>query len=552
MGANFVRSHYPQPQALYAACDREGVMSWVKIPIMQKIAHTAAYARNTRRMVREMVLQNCNHPSVIIWGYMCEVLGDMDWYWPEPRDPEKVAENMRKTREFVLDLEGYVRELDPFRLTANDHHSSPTPEWYVEAGLTGVSTFEGWFDYAGWYSRSLQQVGEVIDLTRALNPDWPYLLAEYGAGSDPRIHTHEPTVQDFSSEYQVLFHRTCLREVAERDWVAGAFIWTLFDFQVKERPDTMPHFNNKGVLRADRRPKDVYHLYRAHWSKEPMVHVATTDWTERTVVPDPDGTFQAPLRVFSNLDEVELHHNGQSLGAKPLRNGEASWQVRFVEGANRLEAVARGEGNCVRDLAQVHYQFIPRDLRSAPLPGDRLCVNVGQSRTYFRDPVTGNCWVPDRAYRRSGFGHVDGEYYRTWTGTPCWDGVREGVHYSILGTRLDPVYQTFLVGLTDYRFDVGDGCYDVSLYFTEPFPGERRRDPAEETGADERGRRVFDVEINGRTCMTGLDLAAQYGDRRPVVETFRVDLYDGEGIRIRLVPRVGQPVLSGAMLRQVR
>lgn len=551
MGANLLRAHYPQAPAVYEEMDTLGVMGWVKIAIMDKVAHTPQFHANTFHMIREMVLQNFNHPSVVMWGHACEILGDMDWYWPRPIDPDQKKAHLRETYDFSVEMENLTRELDPSRPTANDYHTDPNPQWYCESSLTDISMLNAWNIYMGWYHVNLSGIGPMMEETRAYNPRVGYMIAETGAGSDSRIHTHEPTIFDFSIEYQDLYTKTYLEEASKRPWCAGICFWTLVDFQVKHRRDTMPHINNKGVLRSDRTPKDAYYLLQANWSSEPMVHVSSRDWTRRVAFAERGATVHAPISIYSNQQTVELMLDGKSLGVREVHDGIAVFDVDFCEGRNRLEAVADGLP-AVRDSIAIDFQFFPLDLSAGAFPEFPLCVNVGQSRTFFTDPLTGNTWVPDRTYASRAFGHVGGRYYRHWAHMPAWEGIREGVDSVILGTEIDPVFQTFLLGLSAYRLDVPDGEYELELYFVEPFSLERRMDPAEIAGAGTDGTRAFNVLVNGQIALESLDLAGKYGEHRAVIERFPVRVRRAAGVVISFQPLQGEPVLSGIKIRRVK
>lgn len=75
MGSNYIRiSHYPQDDALLDACDELGLLAWEEIPIIDLVPDTPGYADNCERNLREMIRQHFNHPSIINWGYMNEIL----------------------------------------------------------------------------------------------------------------------------------------------------------------------------------------------------------------------------------------------------------------------------------------------------------------------------------------------------------------------------------------------------------------------------------------------------------------------------------------------
>lgn len=547
MGANLLRSHYPLDPVTYDRCDELGVMVWGKIPIMDKVTHTPEFMQNSKTMMQEVMYQNYNRPSFILWGFACEIFGDMDWYWPKPQHPEKVKKNLRKTESFSIEMEQFIREIDPYRLTANDFHTDPTPEFYKQAHQTHLQMVNGWNLYQGWYHNNLDSLDWALNTFRAYNPDVPFIIAEYGAGSDPRLHSYQPTIFDFTTEYQDIFHETYLNTVKEHNFVHGMCIWTLFDFQRDGRSDAVPNVNSKGLLRADRTTKGAYYLYQANWSRKPMVHIAAKDWNRRKEIVG-GKTAARQIRVYSNQDEVELFLNGKSLGAKHPNNHIATWEVPFRNGTNRLQAVALNTGPYVSDDLDIEFEFVAEDL-TASFPEDGICINVGQSRSYFLDELTKNIWMPDKGYQTGNFGHIDGDDYTHYPNMLAWEGIREGVDQNIKGTPNDPVFQTFLTGISAYKVDVPEGEYEVTLLFAEPFSKEQRKSDPINTGADSNGARIFDVSVNGATVFEHLDLSAQFGSSVAVKRAVYVKTKGG--IQVRLHPIKGKPVLNGLKIKKL-
>jgi len=547
MGCNYLRAHYPQDPTVWDECDKQGLMMTGRIPLFDKIAYTREFTENTKQMMKEMMLQHYNNPSVIMWEYMNEIFGGMDWYWPKPIDPVAKIKEVKEVYKLAVVMEKFVRELDPERLTEQVFHTDPNPVWYKEAGLTNVSKANGWNIYFGWYHGNLQLVGKAIDEFRAYNPSLPYIISEYGAGSDLRIHTDNPTVFDFSTEYQEQFQKVYLKEVAKRPWIAGVCMWTWCDFQVDGRSDVMPHINNKGMVTTDRKIKDSYYLYKSRWNPQPMIHIAGKDWNERKAITSGESLLDKKVTIYSNLKEVEMVVNGVPFQTKTVEDFEADYIVPFRQGQNIIEVHGLDKESNIRDVIEVNYQFQP-----AILDDDfkDICINAGQSRTSFYDATDKNQWLPDREYMKGSWGHKDGRYYRVWNDMKAWQGIREGVNANIKGTDIDPVFQTFLVGVTDYQLDVPDGDYQVELYFTEPFSKERRLKPEEQCGTDSDGERVFDVLLNNVGVLKNLNLAQQFGEQQAVKEAFNTTAV-GSGISIHFIPVKGEPVLCGIVIRKL-
>ena len=115
MGSNYIRiSHYPQDDALLDACDELGLLAWEEILIIDLVPDTPGYADNCERNLREMIRQHFNHPSIINWGYMNEILLCTPWpgtkEWPAFKERtlalaerlEKVLKEEDATRKSVM------------------------------------------------------------------------------------------------------------------------------------------------------------------------------------------------------------------------------------------------------------------------------------------------------------------------------------------------------------------------------------------------------------------------------------------------------------------
>jgi beta-galactosidase len=194
--------------------------------------------------------------------------------------------------------------------------------------------------------------------------------------------------------------------------------------------------------------------------------------------------------------------------------------VPFASGDNLL--VARGKG--LEDRLTIHMDVVPAKLSSAPFT--ELAVNVGGRAQYA--PRSGPVWIGDQPYRAGGFG---------WLGAAS-KGEMFNKDLAILHSADTPLYFDYRSGLEGYRFDVPDGEYELELLFAEP-------------GA-EPGARVFDVGVNGRAVVRGLDLAAQYGVAEAVPLRFAASARGGQGVTVTFGATAGQPILNAIRLRKTR
>jgi len=119
---------------------------------------------------------------------------------------------------------------------------------------------------------------------------------------------------------------------AARPWLAGAFVWTGFDYRGEPTPYSWPGIGSPtGILDSCGFPKDNFYFYKAWWTDEPVLHILPHwNW------PGKEGR-EIEVWVHSNYEAVELFLNGQSLGKKDMpRLSHLEWKVIYQPG--KLEA----------------------------------------------------------------------------------------------------------------------------------------------------------------------------------------------------------------------
>jgi beta-galactosidase len=501
-------AHYPQDPVVLEETDRQGLLVWEEIPVVNLITPSDAFAANAERMLVEMIRQHYNHPSVLMWGYMNEVMLQQ----PDPVPPgyrDRIVALARR-------LESRAKAEDPTRPTVT---AISFEEIDNRTGFQDIPDILGLNLYFGWYYRSLAGLGPWLDSLHRRHPTRPIIVSEYGADSDERIHSREARAFDFSADYQERFHEETFPQLAARDWLVATAVWNQFDFGVKGRHDSKPNLNQKGLFYYDREPKDIAFYYRALLRREPVLRLATRDGARRAGSREVDRA--QTIKVYTNLPEVELLLGDSLLGVRRPENAVAEWTVALADGDNRLRARGRRGAVAVEDAATVHYTDRAEFFRAGSAPGRSFAVNAGSHYSYVE--AGGEVWEPDRGYETGAWGHVGGDALL--------------IHHRIFGTDDDALYQAAREGAVTYRFDVPPGSYELSLRFAEP-----RHDRA--------GARVFDVLVNDQPAFTGLDLAGQYGRYTAVDRTIRTHAAGG-GIVVRFVPRAGSAIVSGIGIRRL-
>lgn len=334
VGANFLRlAHYQQDPVVLNMCDSLGLIVWEEIPVITSVGREA-FKENSKNMLREMITQHYNHPSIVMWGLMNETVRsqpDDELFW---------------NVELCKELSQLASELDPYRVT--------TQAQMIARGedILKYTDVRGWNKYFGWYYGVFDDFGKFIDEQKSIAPGQPFVISEYGAGSKIGYHIENPKEPDFSEEWVVEFHRSHWKQIMDRKWIAGSAIWNMFDFASDEKNGNIPHINQKGLASFDRKPKDVFYFYQSQWSKEPMIYIVSHTWLEREGKKDE----KKKLEVFSNCAEVEVFLNGESLGVDTEQ--PFVWEVNYVEGQNKIHAVAKNENAKVEDSLEINFKIV--------------------------------------------------------------------------------------------------------------------------------------------------------------------------------------------------
>lgn len=544
MGGNFLRiAHYPQDPVILEMCDKLGILASVEIPIVNAITESEEFYKNCREMQKEMIRQNFNHPSVILWAYMNEVLLKPKFDNDKTRQQEYFASITRLTQS----LEDLTRKEDPSRYTFISNHGAY--DNYKKIGLASIPMVIGWNLYQGWYSDKIEGFGEFLDRFHKENPDKPMLITEYGADADPRLRTFNPVRFDKTVEYAAFYHEVYLNEILKRPFVAGAAAWNLADFNSEQREETMPHINNKGLLNWDRSPKDIYYFYQASLLKKPFIKIASGVWDQRAgIAKDGGNVCLQMVQVYTNLQSAKLIINGKDLGVQNAKDHICEWTVPFINGTNMLEAVSLPDAG-QKDIAEMEFTLIPDDLQSSATPFTCLNVLLG-SRRYFVDKAKHEVWIPDQPYKKGSWGSVGGKPFRLKNGNKD----SYGSDRNIIGTPDDPLYQTQQVGIQEYRLDVPDGEYALSLYFAELTGGKVKPPLIYNLNGIAQEKidtvRIFSVSVNDHLILDKLNLADQAGIDHGMVKSTTVYAEGGKGIRIQFTPVQGEPVLNALKVRK--
>ena len=323
MGATTIRlAHYQHDQYFYDLCDENGLVIWAEIPYISN--HMPKGRENTISQMKELIVQNYNHPSIVVWGLSNEIT------MKGASDPD-LLENHR----ILNDL---VHSMDKTRLTTMACLSMCSPdEEYVH--IPDVVSYNHYF---GWYGGTTDMNGPWFDKFHAQYPNTPIGCSEYGAEA-LNWHTSDPKQGDYTEEYQAYYHEELIKTFFTRPYIWATHVWNMFDFGCDARSEGGENGqNHKGLVTIDRKyKKDAFYAYKAWLSDEPFVHICGKRYVDRVE----DVT---RVTVYSNQPTVELFANGVSLGVQEAPDHFFRFGVPNI-GQTNLMAVA---GDCT-DFAEI-------------------------------------------------------------------------------------------------------------------------------------------------------------------------------------------------------
>lgn len=534
MGGNFLRTaHYPQATEVLDNTDQLGLLVWEEIPLVNEVTISREHAENAKVMLREMIKQHYNHPSVIIWAYMNEI------YWAHRFKPEEeLPARNQATLELARKLEYLTRELDPYRYTAMAMHNYPA---YEETRLGDIPMIAGWNLYHGWYYDNYEDFGKFMDGQKEKYPQRIHFISEYGAGSDVRLYSGKPEKFDFTIEEQINFTQAITKQILDRPYIAGGALWNLIDFSSERRVDATSHINNKGLITVDRKPKDAYYLVQALLSEKPVSELGypfRKQWVHAAASPS-DTLVPVRMYAFSNQERLSLYVNNRFSGESEVNDGMAEWMLHLPPGKHLLSL----EQNSTHIPGKlIETTLIPFHLKN-DLKLD-IAMNVGTNYAFI-DTRTGLYWIPEREYENGSWGIIGGKH--------LYIGNKVGTKEDILAVdEEDPLYQTMRIGPSEFRADVPDGTYEIELLMVDYVRKSRRFADEDKEITYEPGRRVFGISVNDRMIDGALDLGGSYGLNVPYRLVFRYTVKENAGLSIKFHPIERESVVSGIRVRSVR
>ncbi len=337
VGATTVRlAHYQHDQYFYDLCDEVGLVLWAEIPYISK--HLPGGRENTISQMKELITQNYNHPSIVVWGLSNEITMNGEG------DPDLVSNHK--------ELNELAHSMDKTRLTTIACVSMCS----MDAEYLKIPDVVSYNHYFGWYGGNTSMNGPWFDEFHAKHPNIPIGCSEYGCEA-LNWHTSNPKQGDYTEEYQAYYHEELIKQLFSRKYLWATHVWNMFDFGADARSEGGENGqNHKGLVTFDRSyKKDSFYAYKAWLSDEPFVHLCGKRYIDRVE----DVT---KVTVYSNQPEIELFVNGESLGKKTAPNHFFYFEVPNVgESVIVAKAGKLTDEGTIRKVEEMNPDYILKE-----------------------------------------------------------------------------------------------------------------------------------------------------------------------------------------------
>ena len=337
VGANTIRlAHYQHDQLFYDLCDERGMVVWAEIPYISR--HMPEANENTVSQMKELIVQNYNHPSIVVWGLSNEITMD------GAKDRDMIENHKR--------LNALVHEMDSTRLTT----MACITMCGMDEEIVHIADVVAYNHYFGWYGGSTDDNGVWFDKFHEKYPNVAIGCSEYGCEA-LNWHTSNPKQGDYTEEYQAYYHEELIKQFFTRPYLWATHVWNMFDFGADARAEGGENGqNHKGLITIDRKyKKDSFYAYKAWLSDEPFVHLCGKRYVDRV-------ESVTKITVYSNQPTVELFVNDVSVGRVTAKDHFFYFEVKN-EGETKLRAVA---GQCqdesyIRKVEEMNPDYVLRE-----------------------------------------------------------------------------------------------------------------------------------------------------------------------------------------------
>lgn len=341
MGANALRSAtMPHAQYLYNRCDEQGVLVWVDLPFhrapfLGDVAYyaTPRFEQNGLDQLQEIITQNYNHPSVVMWGIFSLL----------PSRGDDVTPYLRR-------LNQTARELDPSRPTVACSDQ--------DGGINFITDLIVWQQNVGWEKGTPDDVKVWRDLLRK---NWSHLRSGVSYGVPGFIGHKSYTAQATQNanwmpeDRQTKFHEEYVRNLQTDSLFWGVWLNNMYDYGSARRPYGI---NGSGIVSLNRRDcKDAYYLYKTLWNaQDPTLHITDKRHRLRDIQ-------KQAFRIYSSAGAPVLLVNRDTVALKEYARGQYQSDTISLAG----QVWVKVEAGALRDSVELTVGNILKPKRNSVL-----------------------------------------------------------------------------------------------------------------------------------------------------------------------------------------
>jgi beta-galactosidase len=337
MGCNAIRtSHNPPAPELLDLCDKMGIMvmdeafdMWAKGKT--KYDYSSEWDSWNKRDLRDMVIRDRNHPSIILWS-----IGN------------EISEQSDTTGTIIAkELADVVKMFDTSRPITSACNRVNTQNYILKSGALDVLGIN--YNHAKFGDLPTMFPGQKFvctETTSSLNTrgeyDMPSDFVRRWCGdttreNKPKNKNLTCSSYDNCSACWGSTHEETLLGMKKYDYLSGIFIWTGFDYLGEPTPYTWPARSSYfGIVDLAGFPKDAYYLYQSEWTTKPVLHLLPHwNWKQGDSI---------DVWAYSNAPEVELFVNGKSMGTAKKTANKLHFEWKTIYEPGTIKAVSKANG----------------------------------------------------------------------------------------------------------------------------------------------------------------------------------------------------------------
>ncbi len=219
LGATIIRAHYPLNPQIEQLADQDGILLWSEIPVYQSSTsymRDKAWLTRAHAFLRENILDNQNHPSILLWSIGNEL--------PTPPNDAEAS--------YIAGAAALAHQLDPTRpvgMAISDWPGVPCQSAYAPLDVIGFNDYFGWFDAGGGTTDDEDELGPFLDSLHDCYPSKALFVSEFGF----EANRNGPVEERGTYQFQAAAAEYHLGVIASKPYISGAMWFALQTFAAR-------------------------------------------------------------------------------------------------------------------------------------------------------------------------------------------------------------------------------------------------------------------------------------------------------------------------------